>query len=288
MKSKVCPVSFCAVIMGVTMILTGCSLWSGDSSSSGPLPAPATNESLSGAESNLDKLTDKRMSRVAASVLIAESAVTKAEPSKADLAVAKSELKIARAMTGEPSSQDLAYAKDRSNKISTSADDLVEKILNENVARAESLKKEIDSANSKYEQEKAKKQAEFDAKLKEKEIEIKKRQMELEQERIARDMQMWTMAGIGMFAVGLLLSIMAPLPILKKLGMALVLTGITCGSFPIIGNEPWFKYAIGGGIAVMVIGVMVRTFFFKPKCEVDNKSLDKGLDSSKQSNDPNN
>jgi hypothetical protein len=284
MKNKVCPISLFAFVLGLLMVLTGCSILGGDKGSR-PLPAPATNESLSGAESNLDKLTDKRMSRVAASVIVAESAVTKAEPSKADLAVAKSELKIARAMTGEPSSQDLAYAKERSNKISTSADDLVEKILNENVARAESLKKEIDAANNKYEQEKIKKQAEFDAKLKEKEIEIKKRQMELEQERIAKDMQRWTMAGIGMFSIGILLSILAPLPVLKKLGMALTLAGIICGSFPIIGSEPWFKYAIGGAIGLLVVGLMAQMFFFKPKCAVDKESKDISSDSSGQSND---
>ena len=281
MRHRICPLSLFAFIFGLLMILTGCSLMSGTKSE--PLPAPATNESLSGAENNLDKLTDKRMSRVAASVIVAESAVTKPEPSKADLAVAKSELKIARAMTGEPSQQDLAYATSRSNKISTSADDLVEKILNENVARAEALKKEIDAANNKYEQEKAKKQAEFDAKLKEKEIEIKKRQMELEQERLAKEMERWTWVGIGMFSVGMLLSILAPLPILKKAGFALVLTGLICGSFPIIGNEPWFKYAVGGSIALLLVGLLIKMFLFKPKCEVDKVSKDISSDSSGQS-----
>lgn len=282
MRHKICPLSLFALIFGILMVLTGCSLLSGNKEGE-PLPAPATNESLSGAENNLDKLTDKRMSRVAASVIVAESAVTKPDPSKADLAVAKSELKIARAMTGEPSQQDLAYATSRSNKISTSADDLVEKILNENVARAEALKKEIDSANNKYEQEKAKKQAEFDAKLKEKEIEIKKRQMELEQERLAKQMERWTWVGIGMFSVGMLLSILAPLPILKKAGMALTLTGLICGSFPIVGNEPWFKYAVGGSIGLLLVGLLVKMFFFKPKCEVDNASKDTDLDKSKSS-----
>jgi hypothetical protein len=283
MRNKVCPLSLFAFILGLSMVLTGCSIIGGDKGS-GPLPSPATNESLSGAENNLDKLTDKRMSRVAASVIVAESAVTKPEPSKADLAVAKSELKIARAMTGEPSQQDLAYAMSRSNKISTSADDLVEKILNENVARAEALKKEIDAANNKYEQEKAKKQAEFDAKLKEKEIEIRKRQMELEQERLAKEMERWTWVGIGMFSIGMLLTILAPLPILKKAGMALVLTGLICGSFPIVGNEPWFKYAVGGSIGLLLVGLLVKMFLFKPKCEVDNASKDTGSDSSGPSN----
>jgi hypothetical protein len=284
MIKKICPISLFAFIFGILLLLTGC-VFGG--SKSNPLPEPATTEGLSGAENKLDMLTDKRMSRVAASIVVAESAVTKNEPNKADLAVAKSELKIARAMTGQPSKEDLAYAVDRSKKISTGADELVEKILNENVARAEALKKEIDSANNKYEQEKIKKQAEFDAKLKEKEIEIKKRQMELEQERIAKDMQRWTMAGIAMFSVGLLLSILAPFPVLKKLGMALTLAGIVCGSFPLIGNEPWFKYAIGGAIGLLVVGLLAQMFLFKPKCAVDKESKDISSDSSGQSNDRN-
>lgn len=281
MRCKVCPLSLFAFVFGVVLFLTGCSLWGGKSEE--PLPQPATNNNLSGAEANLDKLTDKRMSRVAASVVVAESAVSKEVPNKADLAVAKSELKIARTMTGEPNSQDLAYAKERSNRISTSADDLVEKILNENVARAEALKKEIDAANNKYEQEKAKKQAEFDAKLKEKEIEIKKRQMELEQERLAKESERWTWVGIGMFTIGMLLSFLAPVPILKKAGMALTLTGLICGSFPIVGNEPWFKYAVGGAIGLLVIGLLAKMFFFKPKCEVDSHTKDISSDSSGQS-----
>lgn len=281
MRCKVCPLSLFAFVFGIVLFLTGCSLWGGKSEE--PLPSPATNNNLAGAEANLDNLTDKRMSRVAASVVVAESAVSKETPNKADLAVAKSELKIARTMTGEPKQQDLAYAKERSNKISTSADDLVEKILNENVARAEALKKEIDAANSKYEQEKAKKQAEFDAKLKEKEIEIKKRQMELEQERLAKESERWTWAGIGMFTIGMLLSFLAPMPILKKAGMAFTLTGLICGSFPIVGNEPWFKYAVGGAIGLLVIGLLLKMFVFKPKCEVDSHTKDISSDSSGQS-----
>jgi hypothetical protein len=97
-------------------------------------------------------------------------------------------------------------------------------------------------------------------------------------------MQKWTMAGIGMFSIGILLTILAPLPILKKLGMALTLAGIMCGSFPIIGNEPWFKYAIGGTIGVLAIGIMIKMFLLKPKCEVDNVSKDTSSDSSGQSN----
>ena len=267
------------------MVLTGCSLIRGSSSESKPLPEQATTSGLQGAEDKLDTLTDKRISRVAASVVLAENAVSKNEPSNSDIAVAKSELKIARAMTGEPTKADLDYANARAQKMLAGSPDDAQKIVAQGIITAEALRKEIEGANSRYEQEKAKKQADFEAKLKEKEIEIQKRKMELEQERIANDMERWTWVGISMFTVGMLLTFLAPFPMLKKAGMALTLTGIICGSFPIIGSEPWFKYAIGGTIGLMVIAMLVQMFFLKPKCEVDKSSMDISSDSSGQSND---
>lgn len=285
MRQKICPLSLFALILGLGMILTGCSLLSKTENKSGPLPEQATTVGLQGAEDNLDKLTDKRISRIAASVVVAESAVSKEDPSKSDIVIAKSELKIARAMTGEPSKSDLDYANARAEKLLSSSPEDAKKIIAQGIITAETLKKEIENANSKYEQEKAKKQAEYDAKLKEKEIEIKKRQMELEQERLAKEMERWTWAGIGMFTIGMLLTLIAPLPVLKKAGIALTLTGIICGSFPIVGNEPWFKYAIGGTIGLMAIFMLIQMFLNKPKCEVDKSSMDTSPDSSGQSND---
>lgn len=282
---KVCPISLFAVFFGFIMILTGCSILGRGESNSGPLPEQATTVGLQGAENNLDRLTDKRISRVAASVVVAENAVSKEDPNKSDIAIAKSELKIARAMTGEPSKVDLDYANARAEKLISSSPEDAKKIIAQGIITAEMLKKEIENANNKYEQEKAKKQAEYDAKLKEKEIEIKKRQMELEQERIAKEMERWTWAGIGMFTIGMLLTLIAPLPILKKAGIAFTLTGIICGSFPIVGNEPWFKYAIGGIIGVMAIFMIIQMLLSKSKCEVDKSSMDTSSDSSGQSND---
>lgn len=280
MRFNICPISVAALSVGIVMIFAGCRT----SGSNEPLPEPATNVSLSGAESTLDRLTDKRISRVAASVVVAEGAVSKDEPSKSDLAVAKSELMIARKMTGEPTKADLDYANARAEKVLAGSQEDVKKVIAQGIINAENLKKEIELANSKYEQEKAKKQAEYDSKLKEKELEAKNRQMELEQERISKQMERWTWAGIGMFTIGMMLTFLAPFPLLKKAGIALVLTGIVCGSFPLIGNEPWFKYSIAGLIGVVAIGVLVKTLFIKDKCEVDREPKDKGSDSSEQSN----
>lgn len=281
MKSKICPTSLIAIGVGMVMIVAGCQR----NGSSDPIPEPATNTSLSGAESNLDRLTDKRISRVAASVVVAETAVSKDDPNKSDLAVAKSELRIARAMTGEPTKADLDYANARAEKMLASSPDDAKKIIAQGIITAETLKKEIETANTRYEQEKAKKQAEYESKLKEKDAEIASRKMELEQERIAKREERFTWAGIGLMTLGILVAFAVPSTIAKKLGIGLTLAGVTIGVIPFIGNEPWFKWVVIGVVVSVVIAGLVKFFLLKPKCEVDNQSKDISSDSSERSND---
>lgn len=280
MKYKICPISLIAIAFGVIMIVAGC-----QTKNSEPLPEPATNASLSGAESNLDRLTDKRISRVAASVVVAEVAVSKNEPTKSDLAVAKSELSIARAMTGEPTKADLDYANARAEKMLTSSPDDAKKIIAQGIITAENLKKEIESANNRYEQEKAKKQAEYEAKLKEKDAEIVARKMELEQERISKREERFTWAGIALMTFGVLIAFAVPSTIAKKLGFGLTLAGVTIGVIPFIGNEPWFKWVVIGVVVTVVIAGLIKFFLFKPKCEVDTQSKDTSSDSEQKSDD---
>lgn len=280
MKYKICPISLIAVALGAIMIVAGC-----QTKNNGPLPEPATNESLSGAESSLDKLTDKRISRVAASVVVAEIAVSKDDPNKSDLAVAKSELSIARAMTGEPTKADLDYANARAEKMLASSPDDAKKIIAQGIVTAENLKKEIEIANNRYEQEKAKKQAEYESKLKEKDAEIANRKMELEQERIAKREERFTWAGIGLMTLGILVTFAVPSTIAKKLGIGLTLAGVTIGVIPFIGNEPWFKWVVIGVVASAVIAGLIKFFLFKPKCEVDTQSKDTSSDSELKSDD---
>lgn len=279
MRFNICPISITALSVGFVMIFAGCRT----SGSSDPIPEPATNASLSGAESNLDRLTDKRISRVAASVVVAEGAVSKTEPSKSDLAVAKSELSIARAMTGEPTKADLDYASARAEKMLASSPDDAKKIIAQGIVTAENLKKEIETANNRYEQEKAKKQAEYEARLKEKDAEIASRKMELEQERIAKREERFTWAGIGLMTLGIIVAFAVPSTIAKKVGIGLTLAGVTIGVIPFIGNEPWFKWVVIGVVASAVIAGLIKFFLMKPKCEVDSQSKDTSSDSSGQS-----
>lgn len=278
MKLKLCPTSLLAIAFGGVMIFAGCK------NNSGLMPEPATNQSLSGAENNLDRLTDKRMSRVAASVVVAETAVSKEEPSKSDLAVAKTELKIARAMAGEPSRADLDYANARADKVLASSPEDAKKIISQGIIAAERLKVEIDSANTKYEQEKSKKQAEYEAKLKEKDAEITERKMELEQERISKREERFTLAGIALMTIGILIAFVVPSVIAKKAGLGLTFAGLTIGIIPFIGNEPWFKWVVIAVVSVVVLSSLIKFFLLKPKCEVDTKPKDISSDSSEQSN----
>ena len=290
MKVKICPVSLFAFAVGIGMLLTGCSLLGGNSAKSGPLPEPATSNGLSGAENKLDHLTDKRISRVAAAVTVASE---KADglPDGNDKSVIKGELGVAKAMVGEPTPADFAYAKQRASNYSQ------ENYIKE-VATSESLRKAIDEANSKYEQEKAKKQAEYESKIAEKELELKARRQELEQERIARKQELEQqriqhnnerilMAGGAAIALGILLSIFAPIPKLKQLGLVLVAFGTIASMIPFIADEPWFKYAIGGAVGLVVLTGIILFLLSNRKSKVDNCSKDTSPE-KQQDESPNN
>jgi hypothetical protein len=244
-----------------------------------PLPQPATNQELSGAENKLDHLTDKRISRVAAAVGVA-SETAESLPDSNEKTVIKGELGVAKAMVGQPSPEDFAYAKKRASEYSQ------ENYIKE-VATSEALRKAINEANSKYEQEKAKKQAEYESKIAEKELEIKSRKQELEQERIARKQEMEQerlhhnnerilLAGGAAIALGLLLSIFAPIGKLKQLGMVLVGFGTVAAMIPFIADETWFKYAIGGSLGIIVLSGIISFIISNKRNKVDNctKSVD--------------
>lgn len=243
------------------------------------IPEPATNQSLSGAENKLDNLTNNRISRVAAAVGVA-SETAENLPESNEKTVIKGELGVAKAMVGQPSPEDFAYAKKRASEYSQ------ENYIKE-VATSEALRKAINEANSKYEQEKAKKQAEYESKITAKELEIKARKQELEQERIARKQELEQerlhhnnerilLAGGAAIALGLLLSIFAPIGKLKQLGMVLVGFGTVAAMVPFIVDEPWFKYAIGGSVGFIVLSGIISFIISNRKNKVDNctKSVD--------------
>lgn len=244
-----------ALLFSISGVVSGCS-------QTVQIPEPATTQGLAGAETKLDQLTDKRISRVAAAVTVASE---KADglPDSNEKTVIKGELGVAKAMVGEPSPEDFAYAKKRASEYS-------QENYIKAVATSEALRKAINEANSKYEQEKAKKQAEYESKIAAKELEIKARKQELEQERIARSNERFLMAGGGAIALGILLSIFAPLGKLKQLGLALIAFGTIATLVPFVADEPWFKYAIGGTIGLVVLSGLIAFIISNRKNKVDS------------------
>ena len=219
-----------ASIILCSTLLAGCCWWSEDA----PLPEPATDHGLSGAESRLDHLTDKRDSRVASAVATAKELSSETE--------VKSELDVALAMLPPATSADMAFAKERAAK----GDD---KFYAEQVAVSRALAQAIIEANRKYETEKARKQAEYAAALKEKEL-------ALAAEQEARQSDKWTYAGIGLVTIGLLVAFLSPM---KLAGAGIALSGIVVGSFPLLSKEPWFLPALVGGLVISGIVAAVLT-----------------------------
>ena len=249
------------VLFSLSAVVSGCSRTLS-------IPEPATTQGLAGAESRLDSLTDKRISQVAAAVTVANE---KADglPDGDEKTVIKGELGVAKAMVGEPTSEDFAYAKKRASEYSK------EGYIKE-VATSEALRKAINEANSKYEQEKAKKQAEYESKIASKELEIKARKQELEQERISRNNERFIIGGAVAIGLGILLSIFAPMVKFKQLGLSLIAFGTIATLVPFISDEPWFKYAIGGTVGLVVVSGLISFIISNKKNEVDicNKNVD--------------
>ena len=196
--------------------LSGCFLWD-----DAALPAPATDSGLSGAESRLDHLTEKRDSRVAAAVTVARDISTED--------IVQRELEVAQGMLPVPTAADLAFARDRADK----GDDA---FYAKQVEVSRQLAVAIVEANRRYESEKARKQAEYAAALKEKEL-------ALAAEQEARQSDKWTYAGIALVTLGLLGAFLSPM---KAAAIGVALSGFAVGSFPIVSKQPWFSHAVVG------------------------------------------
>jgi len=206
--------------------LSGCFLWD-----DAALPAPATDSGLSGAESRLDHLTEKRDSRVAAAVTVARDISTED--------IVQRELEVAQGMLPAPTAADLAFARDRADK----GDDA---FYSKQVEVSRQLAVAIVEANRRYESEKARKQAEYAAALKEKEL-------ALAAEQEARQSDKWTYAGIALVTLGLLAAFLTPM---KAAAIGVALSGFAVGSFPIVSKQPWFSHAVVGTLILASAAAM--------------------------------
>lgn len=241
------------------LLLSGCSLWGGKKELP-PLPTPGTTEGLAGAEKELDKATQERLSKAAASVGVAHVLASK-NPDTPNNNVLKAELGLAKTLVGRAEDKDWEAAKKRS-EAALGGKPLDEAYKAEQEAAA-ALRKKLQEADAKYEAEKAKKQAEYEAKLKEREQQLaqEKELRRLEAEEARKDKFLYMgglvcLAGVAMFVFGS-----------KAMGLQLLAAGAAVSSMPFVWESPYFIY-IAGAFALLGLIAVARIVFRKKKsCE---------------------
>jgi hypothetical protein len=244
------------------LILTGC-IW-GNKPELPPLPEPATNSGLAGAEKELDKATAERLSKVSASVGMSYVLAQKNPPTPNN-DVLISELKLAKTLTGKAEEKDWQVTKARVESVlkGTPIADAYKKEQEEAVA----LRVKLKEADAKYEAEKAKKQAEYEAKLTEREQALaqEKELRRIDAEEARKDKFLYlggliSVAGIAMFIFGS-----------KSMGLQLFASGVAVASLPIVWNSPYFIYACGAFALLGLIAVARIVFKKKPQSCVVNQ-----------------
>lgn len=254
------------------LLLTGCSLWSGKTDKPlPPLPEPATTTGLAGAEKELDKATAERLSKVSASVGMSYVLAQK-NPTSLSNDVLLSELKLAKTLTGKAEEQDWVTVKKRVESALGGGD--LSKLYEKEQAEASALRNKLKDADAKYEAEKAKKQAEFDAKLLEREQEIKREKelRALEKEEARKDKFMWLGGGICLIAA--LMFVFGS----KKDAIEAFIAGVAIASIGQIWGSPYFPYAIGVMLLLVVVKAVQLLFFSKKKDKPTEFQQDQKVD----------
>lgn len=202
-------------------------------------------EGLSGAERELDSATDARLSKIAASVKVSSALLWEEldEDSDPALKAVQSELEIAEMLAGIPKLTDEQEAIARLTLAKNGDGVVAYATAKKEVERLNAI---IRDADRKYEAEKAKQKAAYAAQLEAKEMEIKAAEE-------ARINDRFLAAGAVLLLVGVAL-LFSPA---KTLGATLALLAVVLGATPLIRNEPWFGYAIGG-----FVGLVLLTFLW--------------------------
>lgn len=244
------------VLILACLALSGCLTTKGERTI---IPEKATTEGLGLAEKELDAATDTRLSKIAASVAALEGLLEDAEGKEANAALW--ELEITKTLSGFPSIEDTKQAEARVAKfMGSDPNSAYEEAMKEVIA----LTKQIAEADKKYEAEKAKKQAEYNAGLEQKKAEKEEALATLAAERKERRNDWMFIGGSVIALIGVGIAFATPA---KRLGSVLILTGAVAFSIPYIVDEPWFKYAVGGSVAAIVIGLAVYIYTSRKKCE---------------------
>jgi hypothetical protein len=247
-------------VLFTALLLAGCSLFSKKQEEIPPLPEPATTAGLSVAEKDLDKATQDRLSKVAASVGISYILAQKEQDEKTNL-VLQNELKLAKTLTGKADEIDWALTRKRVEAVLGGMP--VADAYKKEQEEAAALKKKLSDADAKYEAEKAKKQAEFNAKLLEREQALaqEKALRAQEAEEARKDKFLYLGGLVCLVGVGCL--VFGP----KLIGLQLFGAGIAISSIPTIWGSPYFIYIVGVFVLIAAIAILRVVFRKKPACE---------------------
>jgi hypothetical protein len=239
------------------LLLTGCSIFSKKPAELPPLPEPATNAPLSVAEKDLDKATQDRLSKVAASVGISYVLAQRPQDEKTNL-VLQNELKLAKTLTGKADEIDWALTRKRVEAVLGGMP--VADAYKKEQEEATALKKKLSDADAKYEAEKAKKQAEFNAKILEREqLLAQEKALRAQEAEEARKDKFLYMGGLICLA-GVACIVFGP----KLIGLQLLGAGVAVSSIPTIWSSPYFIYVAGVFALLAVIAVARVVFRKKP------------------------
>ena len=209
-------------LLVIALCLTGCS------TSRPALPEQPDAPTDTGIVQAVGKDWDKIDQKVAASVAIARENAEKPE-------VVRSETSVALSFLPAPSPEELALARQRAAK----AD---QKDYADAVAYGKKLLAKIDADWAKVEAANA--EALRVSQLKDARI----KELTAEVERVKREASdnIWTLAGVGIAALGAIATAFAG----PKVGIPLLLSGAAIGAFPFVVDSEYFSYIAGGTLAL--------------------------------------
>lgn len=238
----------------LTLLVVGCN-------SLPDLPEPATSDSLTIAEKQLDKYTEERIQKLAGFVWMAESLAEDNEASPNNFVLVE-ELNVAKALVGYVDQTEFEKAQKRvsgSLKLAKDKGDL--RTIYENEKKeAYDLREKLKNADKTYEAEKATKQAFYEAKLAEREQELAQEQAlrKIEADEARKDKFLYLGGLICLIGTALLAFSPNKLTAIEIIGV-----GSVIASIGYIWGTPYFFYIVGA-FAVLALIKVGLILFKKP------------------------
>jgi len=209
-------------LLAISLLMAGCS------TSRPPIPEQPNAPTSEGIVATVSKQWDTADQKVAASVSIARENADRPD-------IVRSETSVALSFLPPPEPGELALARARAAK----AD---QKDYAQATAFGKNLLASIDKNWAKVEADQ--KEALRVSQLKDARI----AELTAEVERVKREASdnIWTMAGVGIAALGAIAMVFAG----PRIGITLILSGAAIGAFPLIVDSEYFSYIVGTTLAL--------------------------------------